>query len=229
MQRNTTVSFSLHFLFLFSFFPLQTRNGLYLTAAKLEPPNPNCFVCRNATIPLALNVKKWTLDRLLKSVVKGRLGFEAPTVLIDGDFIWEEGEGADSEEYVINLPKTLDMLPCGGIQHGTVFELDDATQNLTIQVTVTHEEDWPDQSEDEREEFPFVVGGAPPKSDKPTAALAEATKSPSTREEDDDDDVVLVVDAHGASDKKRRAESEEEARRAKKRKMAPETEVIEIE
>lgn len=113
-----------------------------MTASKLESPNPNCFVCRNATIPLTLNVHQWTLEQFLQKIVKARLGFEAPTVLIDGDFVWEEGDGADAAEFAPNLPKPLSQLPCGGIQHGTVIELDDATQNLTIQVSVSHQENW---------------------------------------------------------------------------------------
>ena len=54
----------------------RTRNGLYLTASKLEDPNPNCFVCKNATIPLTLNVNEWTLERFLEIIVKKKLGFE---------------------------------------------------------------------------------------------------------------------------------------------------------
>lgn len=214
----------------------KTRNGLYLTASKLETPNPSCFVCRNATIPLILNVQTWTLERLLKTVVKGRLGFEAPTVLIDGDLIWEEGEGADSEEFMINLPKTLDKLPCGGIQHGSVFELDDATQNLTIQISVTHQVDWPDQPDDEREEFPFIVGGAPPKS-SPTVATTDklsenggaAASIPTV--DDGDDDIVVVMDGDKAESagQKRRAERGDDSPAAKKRKLAPGTEIIEID
>jgi hypothetical protein len=183
-------------------------------------------------------VQTWTLERLLKTIVKGRLGFEAPTVLIDGDLIWEEGEGADSEEFLVNLPKTLDKLPCGGIQHGSVFELDDATQNLTIQISVTHQVDWPDQPEDEREEFPFVVGGAPPKStnapttvsttDKPSENGSAAASAGAV---DDDDDIVVVMDADKAESagQKRRAERGENSPAAKKRKVAPGTEVIEID
>jgi hypothetical protein len=193
-------------------------------------------VCRNAIIPLALDVTQWTLERLLKTVVKERLGFESPTVLIDGDFVWEEGDGADEEEFLVNLPKTLDKLPCGGIRHGTVFELDDTTQNLTIQVSVTHRDDWSDQDEDERAEFPFVVGGAPPKANKPSEVPAADDAKPAAvpvasaaDDNDDDDDVVLIVDEDEASSsKKRPAEPEGQAPPAKKAKM-DDTEVIEID
>jgi ubiquitin-like 1-activating enzyme E1 B len=183
----------------------KTRNGLYLTASKLEDPNPNCFVCRNATIPLTLNVNEWTLEDFLQKIVKGRLGFEAPTIELDGDFIWEEGEGADATEFAPNLPKILSQLPCGGIQHGTILELDDATQNLTIQVSVTHQDVW---EGDEVEDHPFLVGAAPPKPQaQPQPQLDEAAPTvaaPLAAEDsskpaaaavvDDDDDVVLVVE-----------------------------------
>ena len=174
----------------------KTRNGLYLTASKLECPNPNCFVCKNATIPLTLNVNEWTLQRFLDVIAKKKLGFEHPTVILEGDFIWEEGEGADSAEFMPNLTKTLSKLPCGGIQHGTVVELDDATQNLTIQVSVSHQDQWDDQEEEE--EFPFVVGGVP-KKNPPAPAPSTSNERPAaatltTKEDDDDDDVVMIVD-----------------------------------
>lgn len=210
----------------------QTRNGLYLTASKLESPNPACFVCRNATTQLKLNTKEWTLERLLKTVVKGWLGFEAPTVLIDGDFVWEEGDGADSEEFAINLPKALDKLPCGGIQHGTVFELDDSTQHLTVQVSVVHQEEWPDLPEEEREEFPFVVGGPPPKRVATSAAPDTSDTEPAAQaleggDDVDDDDVVLVVDEEEGAKKRPAAPADGEAPPAKKQKVS-DPDIIEI-
>jgi len=96
-----------------------TRNGLYLTASKLNPPNPNCFVCRGSTLALTIDTKTWTLERFLERIVKRELGFHEPTLMLDGDIIWEEGEGADLEAFARNQTKTLSVLPCGGIHHGT--------------------------------------------------------------------------------------------------------------
>lgn len=152
-------------------------------------------------------MEEWTLERLLKTVVKEKLGFEAPTVLIDGDILWEEGDGADSEDYMVNLPKTLAKLPCGGIQHGTVFELDDTTQNLSIEVTVTHQKEWP--QDEETEEFPFLIGAAPPKAKPAAPPTAEESKSPAAAKpeaNDDDDDVLVLSDDEGEPTKKRRSE-----------------------
>lgn len=181
----------------------KTRNGMFLTASKLEPPNPNCFVCRRATIPLVLDTTKWTLVEFLKRICKARLGFEAPTVMLDGDIIWEEGEGADTEMYEANLTKHLSDLPCGGIHHGTTLDLEDFTQDLTVQVSVTQKEQWAEEELEKQgggdELLPFLVSGDIPEAKNvelgPANGTAEAepTKAvpPSA---DGDDDVVLVLD-----------------------------------
>lgn len=169
----------------------RTRNGLFLTASPLEKPNPKCFVCKNAIIPLALNVEEWTLKDFLARIVKGRLGFEEPTLMLQGDFIWEEGDGAE-EEFKMNLPKKLTGLPCGGIKHGTVLEIDDNSQNLSIQVAITNQETW---EGDEVPDFPFTVGALPPKKAEEPKPSADAEPSePVSKADDDDDDVVLLVD-----------------------------------
>jgi hypothetical protein len=151
-----------------------------------------------------LNVNEWTLKRFLSTVVKEKLGFEDPTVMLQGGFIWEEGSVADSKEFMPNLPKTFAKLPCGGIQHGTILELDDASQNLTIQVSVSHKEHWDDAN---KEEFPFVVGALPSPKKVPPLEVAEAAAKPQQEQPAattmtttaDDDDVVLVLDDEGTA------------------------------
>jgi ubiquitin-like 1-activating enzyme E1 B len=167
-----------------------TRNGLYLTASALEAPNPECYVCKEAIIPLAINVEEWTLEEFLQRVVKKQLGFEEPTLSLGGDFIWEEGDGAE-DDYKVNLPKKLNALPCGGIQHGTVLEIDDNSQNLTIQVCVSHQDVW---EGDEVPDFPFTVGKIPPKKQEEEKSPAAVAKAPDASVADDDDDVVLIDD-----------------------------------
>jgi ubiquitin-like 1-activating enzyme E1 B len=189
----------------------KTRNGLYLTASTLEAPNPNCFVCRNAVIPLQINIEQWTLENFIKTIVKGRLGFEAPTLLLEGDFIWEEGDGADSSEYEPNLAKTLLKLPCGGIHNGTVLEIDDATQNLTIQISVTHQEVWEgDQAE---LEYPFLVGAAP----KATAVTVKPEAAADAKDNDDDSDDIVVVSDDKKEDVVMLLDSDDEGEPAAKR------------
>eukprot|EP00980_Cylindrotheca_fusiformis_P007968 scaffold1697_cov120-Cylindrotheca_fusiformis.AAC.50 len=212
----------------------KTRNGLYLTASSLEPPNPNCFVCKNANIPLTLNTNEWTLENFLKLIVKKKLGFEQPTVILAGDFIWEEGDGADMEEFQPNLQKVLSKLPCGGIQNGTVVEIDDASQNLTIQMSVTHQEVWEGE---EVEDNPFLVGAVPPKENKqdssapPAAAVVTSAVSTSV---DADDDIVLIIDGDEGNGKKGKRPAERtngDGGPSKKAKISSNTanEIIEIE
>lgn len=222
----------------------RTRNGLYLTAVPLEKPNPNCFVCKNAVIPLTLNVNEWTLQELLQRVIKGRLGFEEPTLMLQGDFIWEEGDGADEVEFKGNLSKKLSELPCGGIQHGTVLEIDDNSQSLNVCITITHQDEWEGKTP---EDFPFVTGGLPPKKKneeekKPAAAIAVASASTSVNEgddNDDDDDVILIIDEGEANNDENREkkvaakrsieETADGEKHAKRRKTEPsKVEVIEI-
>jgi ubiquitin-like 1-activating enzyme E1 B len=136
---------------------LPVRNGLYLTSGKLDRPNPACFVCSKANVPLNLKISEWTLRNLLDKVIKKDLGFEAPSILIESNTIWEEGDGADTEAFVANLDKKLADLPCGGIQNGwyymieivessdfyvvsgTIVVIEDFTQDLTVDVGKRHE------------------------------------------------------------------------------------------
>lgn len=204
-----------------------TRNGLYLTASKLNPPNPKCFVCRQATIPLTIGVNDWTLQNFLARIVKTELGFEEPILMLDGDIIWEEGQDADEEAFKVNLAKTLSKLPCGGIQHGTVMEIEDFSQDLKVNVAVTHQELWEGEKYDNPEQR-FIVGGeackpVPKKAPEAAAAKPAADAKPAAAAEDSDSDIeAWDVDTDGkpAAAKKKRAadddkEEEPKAKRAK--------------
>ncbi len=190
------------------------RNGLYLSATPLEKPNPKCFVCRNATLALSLTTTHWTLQDLLTKVLKHELGFEQPTLMIEGDMIWEEGEGADSAFYTPNLSKLLPLLPSGGIQHGTVIRVEDFSQELEVDVCFHHVDTWPenvDEDEAAREnirgndEHLFIVGGDKPivaATSEVAAATAPATTNGGGTEQNDDDDDIVEVLAEGEVDGK---------------------------
>jgi ubiquitin-like 1-activating enzyme E1 B len=209
-----------------------TRNGLFLTASNLEKPNPRCFVCRNATVPLALNVNNWTLQDLLQKLIKKDLGFEEPTITLDGDIVWEEGSDADSEAFAVNLPKLLPQLPCGGIQHGTVLRIEDFSQDLTVDVAVTHQTVWErgDEEDDDDDTYQYVLKGS-----KPTASALHVPSNGAlnngvgtkVEEAEDDDDIVVVMAADAKG--KRNRETNGDGLVNKRQKMSmPETEVIEI-
>jgi len=177
----------------------KTRNGLLLTAAELEKPNPNCFVCRDAVVPLHLKLSEWTFEDLLNKIIKKDLGFEEPCVTFQGAIcIWEEGE----DGCMINLPKKLQDLPRGGIQNGTVLSIDDFSQDLEISICIMNQEEWEaDEEGGEVDGHKFVLGGAAKK-----AVKAEESKEASTSnndDEDDDDDIVCMDDEE--EDGKRKA------------------------
>ena len=182
----------------------KTRKGYLLQPTQLPPPNPNCFVCRNAIISLALNTKEWTLDMLLIRIVKKELGFGQPTILIGGDIVYEEGDDIDPSEYAVNLSKKLVDLPMGGIRHGVVFGVEDFSQDLEVEISVTHKEEWfiavesegekKEVKPDDREEIEkFEVGGK-----KPVVAAAPAKvdatggEKKENNSKDDGDSIEIV-------------------------------------
>jgi ubiquitin-like 1-activating enzyme E1 B len=94
----------------------KTRKGYYLQPTTLADPNPKCFVCRNAQVDISIDTETWTLQEFVNQLVKKRLGFSEPTILIGDSQIYEEGENSQVEFFSVNLPKTLVNLPCGGIK-----------------------------------------------------------------------------------------------------------------
>jgi ubiquitin-like 1-activating enzyme E1 B len=216
----------------------KTRNGLFLTSAALEDPNPNCFVCKSAVVPLALNTTKWTLQDFIDKIVKKDLGFEEPTLMLgDGDCIWEEGEDSDQASFEKNLAKLLTDLPCGGIGHaGAVVTIEDFSQDLTVNVSVTHQEVWEkEEDEDEEDDYKYVIGGNKP---LPSAVAKkdeteDAKTNGDTKKSADDDDDIEIVDGPSSEngDLKRSAEESADVPPAKKAKTSAggDHDVIEID
>ncbi|KAL7439485.1 hypothetical protein ACHAXH_004343 [Discostella pseudostelligera] len=194
----------------------KTRKGYILQPTTLPDPNPNCFVCRNATVSLALNTNLWTLEMLLTRIIKKELGFAAPTIMIGEDIVYEEGEDIDPAEYESNLVKTLVALPGGGMGHGSSLRIEDFTQDLEVEVIVTHKETFVVKEDEEgggeskvdnREEVEkFEIGGkkhvvaAVAASAAATANIDDASKScvasssNGTKNDDnsDDDDIEVI-------------------------------------
>mmetsp|Transcript_31670 Transcript_31670/g.76663 ORF Transcript_31670/g.76663 Transcript_31670/m.76663 type:complete len:820 (+) Transcript_31670:195-2654(+) len=196
----------------------KTRKGYYLQPTTLPEPNPNCFVCRNATISLSLNTEEWTLGMLLERVIKKELGFAEPTIMVgDDSIVYEEGDDIDTAEYSANLSKKLADLPAGGLTHGSSMQVEDFTQNLEVEVNVSHRDCWTIEDKDEygkvrgepkqddREEIEkFEIGGKKPISTASAAPVAEnggdgtAAEAQSANEDSDDDDDMEVFLADDA-------------------------------
>ncbi len=117
------------------------RKRLLLQPSALHPPNPGCFVCNTEGLDVALDTGAMTLAEFVARVLKGgSLPFIHPSVCLNGggDIVYEEGEDADEELAARNGPKPLAALPAGGIQHGTVVRVDDAAQELTLDLRIEH-------------------------------------------------------------------------------------------
>jgi ubiquitin-like 1-activating enzyme E1 B len=162
--------------------------------------------------------------------LKSDLGFEEPTVMLEGDIIYEEGEDADTDIYEINLPKLLSKLPCGGIVHGTVIRVEDFSQDLEVDLCVTHKEEWRVEEGEDGTEEKYIVGG-----EKPAAKIASAAGATDGAADDDDDEVLEVFEAGddeskpvaAATNGKRKSDGETEGEgAAKKAKTVEEDDAV---
>ena len=195
---------------------------------------------------------------LLARVIKKELGFTEPTIMIGEDIVYEEGEDIDPSEFAVNLSKSLVNLPAGGMGHGSIIRVEDFTQNLEVEVSVSHKDHWVivdkekkgETQPDNREEIEkFEIGGKMPVATTDTTAAAADSSSAKDEEkqpdDDSDDDIELVEmddqpkedsgasvkESNGSSSKKRSLEEDEPSSNGVKKAkvVADNDEVIEIE
>jgi len=116
---------------------LPTRRGMFLQPSEPEPPVSACYVCGTAEVSLQIDVHNTTLGEVVAKVIKTKLGFNEPMVMVGSDFLYEEGEGAD-EDLADNLALTLSSCPAGGIVDGSVLVVEDFTQKLEVRIVIRH-------------------------------------------------------------------------------------------
>lgn len=210
----------------------KTRKGYYLQPTNLPSHNPDCFVCRGAKVDVTLSCTEWKLQDFIEKIIKKRLGFVEPTILIGddgGDIIHEEGEGADSDAYAVNLKKSLTKLPAGGIKgsNGDMVRIEDFSQNLEVDLCVWHKEEWDEESDG------FLIGGdaaaflKDSKKENDASIENEKNKVNDTQtNQDDDDDIIIMEDepipesGDSKDNKRQRSEIEDDANEiTKKRKV----------
>jgi ubiquitin-like 1-activating enzyme E1 B len=203
-----------------------TRKGLLLQPAKLQKPNPSCFVCSAHQLDLTIDTTKATLQDLVDKVLKGRLGINEPGVSIGDSQVYEEGEGCE-EKLRANLPKKLCDLPAGGIVDSSHLSIEDFSQELTVPINVYHkvldEVEVPEG---------FIIGGLD-RQPAPAAARPEKSSAPegSEAEADDDSNFVSLVDParaekRAANRKRQRDVRDQESESEKKARAEG---IIEIE
>mmetsp|Transcript_15843 Transcript_15843/g.41730 ORF Transcript_15843/g.41730 Transcript_15843/m.41730 type:complete len:588 (-) Transcript_15843:19-1782(-) len=103
-----------------------------LQPVALEGPQPTCYVCRNATIPVALDTNETTLQTFVDVVLKKKLGFIDPAVDKGNNGLY------DSEENARNLPLTLAKLPAGGVVNQTLLCVNDFQISLEMNIEIRH-------------------------------------------------------------------------------------------
>ena len=137
-----------------------------LQPVALEGPQPTCYVCRNATIPVALDTNETTLQTFVDVVLKKKLGFIDPAV--------DKGNSGlvDSEDEGLarNLPLTLAKLPAGGVVNGTLLCVNDFQIDLEVNVEVRHK---PNSEFDEKanpERVDILTGAAAAAAPAPAVA-----------------------------------------------------------
>ncbi|GBG29498.1 Ubiquitin-activating enzyme, putative [Hondaea fermentalgiana] len=157
--------------------------GYLLQATGLPPPNPKCFSCGNALVTLSVDTSKFTFGDLIDRVLKGRLGVNLPSIMLDASELYAEGDGLDEDEvefFEANKPKALADCPAGGIKEGTIVDVEDFSQDMKFKVLV-HQKVY------DAEENPdlFEVGGEEPvakpdaKEDSEEKASADKAESSS--------------------------------------------------
>ena len=113
------------------------RKGCLLQPTKADEPKHSCFVCNTAQLVLQIDVTKATVGDLVNKVLKKKLAFHEPTVMINYSQVYEEGEGAD-EDLKDNLVFVLQDCPGGGINDGTVVSVSDFSQDMEVNIVVKH-------------------------------------------------------------------------------------------
>ena len=168
----------------------KTRKGFYLQPTALVSPSPSCYVCKKSSIHLTIDTESWTLNDLILKVIKKRLGFNAPTILMGDSAIYEEGEDAD-ELFLKNLPKSLTGLPCGGMKDGTSFTVEDFTQDMEVDVIIQHRDgsEWDEKKDPDG----FVLGGQAPVAKQHDDGTATGSSACTTTNDDDKDDEIEVL------------------------------------
>lgn len=113
------------------------RRGAYLQPSTTDPPQRGCYVCGKAMMTVIIDVNETSLEELLVKVIKGKLGFNEPTLSLGSSTIYEEGEDCD-EDLKDNLVRKLVACPAGGVHDGTIIDISDFSQNSEVKLLVRH-------------------------------------------------------------------------------------------
>jgi ubiquitin-like 1-activating enzyme E1 B len=149
-----------------------------------EEPNPKCYVCGAQSVFVSFNTRTTTFRTFVEEVVKQRLNFKEPSIMVGDDIMLESGADIDEEDkerYEKQLDKFCDQVR---ISHNAIVEVEDfVIENFKLQISIAHVEGFDDP------EKKFEIAGEAPS--VPTVPAASNTNT--TEKKDDEDDVVFVT------------------------------------
>jgi hypothetical protein len=167
---------------------------------------------------LQIDVTKATVGDLVNKVLKKKLAFHEPTVMINYSQVYEEGEGAD-EDLKDNLVFVLQNCPGGGIGDGTVVTVSDFSQDMEVNIVVKHvaEETFTSEENKQKNEEAaadlFVISGS-----VEAKSTATDTTVDTANGSNHDDDAVIMVES---STSKRKLDAEDDSSSRKSMKITP--------
>ena len=167
-----------------------TRKGLFFQPMRPLEPVETCYVCNHAQIVVQIDTEMSTLEFFVEAVLKKKLAFKEPTINVESNTIYEEGEGAE-ERLRVNLSKKLSLCPGGGISDGSMVTISDYSQDLDVEIIIKHKSNEKFDEEKVAEQF-AIIGE---KEFSRAAAVATGSSSSSSggaRVEEEDDFVVVV-------------------------------------
>lgn len=179
--------------------------GRLLQRIKPLPPNPKCYVCSKAQVVMEADTGLMTLGRLVDDVLRKALAFAEPTVTVGSTMHYECGDDLEEDErerYDALRKRRLGDLPGDPIGHGSLVQVEDFSQEMSVELLVCHRE--PREGEDP--DF-FEVKGEVKGQDGGRGGEDE----PEGEGDSDSDDLCVVEEAVG--EKRKGAGQEEPAKR----------------
>uniref|UniRef100_A0A0A8XP41 SAE2 n=1 Tax=Arundo donax TaxID=35708 RepID=A0A0A8XP41_ARUDO len=161
-----------------------SRKMLLMPVEPFEP-NKSCYVCSESPLILEVNTKTTKLKEVIDKVIKSKLGMNFPSVIIGSTYVFEDGEGLDTDEaanYASNLEKALAELPAP-VVNGTQITVDDFQQELKCTIDIKHR----DEFDEEKEPDGMVLAGWSGPVDKQITSDGEKRSVPSASSADDVD------------------------------------------
>jgi len=181
--------------------------GRLLVSQKPDVQNANCYVCSNKFISVKVNTNTTTLGHFVDKILKEKLGFNAPSVILQSNILYENGEGMDEYEVAQMNKQLKKVLHDVKINHNTILDIDDDSQDFKLQISILHSETF---SEDQTFE---IIGKA-----EPSTTVAKLSKPIDSKMEEEEGEVMIVeapVMKPPTPKRKRRREEEEEENKKK--------------